>query len=226
MSLPDTLVSVDKNLDASYTTYPWGWHPRYVGRWLLEVPLNRDKIGVFGHGCLLDVLTDFFGITGDMFFPTQLESPCRHPLFDRPVPLPPGIIREALDRQWSLRSMRDDRFVPECELFGLSRIWVNNPGGMVRAPVPHALCFRLEGELGGESPTALFTIYTKCDAWLERTLDGHDNAAIGRKNSEILTAILGEIEGRLCGVITDFATEYDSVEVEKHGLRNKLILTY
>jgi len=212
---------VDKKLDASYTTFPWGWHHNYVGRWLVEVPLSPEKIRVFGHGCLLDIINDLIGITGNLFFPTQVESPCKHTLFDRPVPLPPGIIREALDRQWSLHSMRNEDFSPYLDLYGLSHIYVNNPGGIVRSLVPHALCFRLESDLTGSNPIARLTVYTKCDAWLDRTLDGYDNYSIGPKNAAILAEILKEIEERLCGSISDFTTDYPEVEIEKYCLKSK-----
>ncbi|WP_424359793.1 hypothetical protein [Methanocella sp. MCL-LM] len=212
---------MDKKLDASYSTYPWGWHNKYVGRWMVEVPLSREKIGVFGHGCLLDIIIDLIGITGELFFPTQIECPCQHTLFERPVPLPPGIIREALDRQWSLKSMADEDFVPYCELYGLSHIYVNNPGGIVRALVPHALCFRLESVMTGNNPVARLSVYTKCDAWLEQTIDGLDNSKVGLKNAAILTAVLADIEERLAGKIVELQTEFENIEIEKYAVKNK-----
>jgi hypothetical protein len=214
---------VDRKLDASYTTYPWGWHNKYVGHWLVEVPLSREKVGVFGHGCLLDLVSDLIGITGDLFFPTQIECPAQHTLFERPLPLPPGIIREALERQWSLRSMADDHFDPGCELYGLVHIYVNNPGGIVRALVPHALCFRLESALSVNHPVARVSVYTKCDAWLEQTVDGLDNTAAGQKNARILNGVLIDIEERLAGKIVEYQTEFENVEIERYAVKSKKV---
>jgi hypothetical protein len=54
-------------MDASYTTYPWGWHNKYVGRWIIEIPLSLEQYGVFGHGCLLDIVAGALEATGDLF---------------------------------------------------------------------------------------------------------------------------------------------------------------
>jgi len=213
---------VDKKLDLSYTTSPWAWHSKYVGCWQIKIPIGPEKARVFGHGCLLDLINDLFGITGDLFFPTQVENPQKHELFERPMPMPPGIVREALDRHWSFQFILDENYVPACDIYGLSYIHVNNPGGVVRALVPHALGFKLDCTgWTGHDPTANLTVYTKCDAWLERTVDGLDNSAIGVKNSAILTGKLKELEERLAGNIIEYLTEFEEVEIEKYSIRSR-----
>jgi hypothetical protein len=138
---------VDKEMDASYTTYPWNWHNKYVGRWIIEIPLSVEEYGVFGHGCLLDIVADALDATADVFFPTQIECPARNTLFDRPVPLEPVVIRESLDRIWSTLS-RDEDYEPACDIHGVSYIYARNSDGIVRALVPHAMGMRLECDPG------------------------------------------------------------------------------
>ncbi len=69
-----------------------GWHDKYVGRWIIEIPLSPEQYGIFGHGCLLDIIAGALEATGDFFFPTQIECPARNTLFDQPVPLAPHVI--------------------------------------------------------------------------------------------------------------------------------------
>jgi hypothetical protein len=206
-------------MDASYTTYPWGWHNKYVGRWIIEIPLSPEQYGVFGHGCLLDIVAGALEATGDLFFPTQIECPARNTLFDQPFPLAPGVVREALDRQWSTLS-RDEDYEPACDIHGVSYIYVRNPDGVTQALVPHALGLRLECDLG-KKPLARLFVHTRCDAWLERTLDGYDNALVGSANGPVLTDNLIALETKLSGTITHKHTDFDGVSIEKYGLKNK-----
>jgi hypothetical protein len=206
-------------MDASYTTYPWGWHKNYVGRWTIEIPLSLEQYGVFGHGCLLDIIASALDATGEFFFPTQIECPARNTLFDRPMPLAPGVVREALDRIWSTLSNNED-YEPGCEIHGVSYIYVRNSDGITRALVPHAMGMRLECELG-KKPLARLSVFTRCDAWLERTLDGYDNTIVGSANGPVLTDNLIALETRLAGEITYMHTDFDGVSIEKYGLKNK-----
>ena len=210
---------VDRKLDASYTTYPWGWHKNYVGRWIIEIPLSRDQYGVFGHGCLLDIIADALEALGGHFFPTQIECPARNTLFDQPLPLAPQVIREALDRIWSTLA-RDEGYEPACDINGVSRIYVRNSSGITQALVPHAIGLRLECELG-KKPVARLSVHTKCDAWLERTLDGYDNKIVGSANGPALTNRLIALETTLKGEITEIRSDFDQVYIDKYHLRNK-----
>jgi hypothetical protein len=206
-------------MDASYTTYPWGWHKNYVGRWIIEMPLSQEQYSVFGHGCLLDIIASALEAVGDFFFPTQIECPARNTLFDQPVPLPPGVIREALDQLWSTLA-QDRDYEPSCDIHGVSYIYVKNSSGITRALVPHAIGLRLECVLG-KKPVARLSIHTKCDAWLERTLDGYDNEIVGSANGPMLTNKLIALETRLAGNITHVYSDFDNVSIEKYSLKNK-----
>jgi hypothetical protein len=205
-------------LDQSFTTFPWCWRDKYVGRWIIEVPIGKEQFGVFGHGCLLDVVEEALKAAGDIFFPTQVECGERQTLFEQPLPLPADAIREALDRRWSIMSA-DDGYEPSCDIHGVSYIYVRNASGVTRSLVPHALSLRLESE-PGKKPVARLSVYTKCDAWLERTLEGHDNASIGTLNGPILSDKLIEIETKLGGTISMMQTDYDMVRIEKYRLKN------
>ncbi len=205
-------------MDASFTTYPWNWHNKYVGRWVIEIPLDPAQYGVFGHGCLLDIVANVLEAVGDVFLPTQIECPVRNTLFDRPQPLHPGVLREALDQQWSHLS-RAEEYEPSCDIYGVSNIYVRNATGVTRAPVPHAIGLRLECDLG-RKPVARLSFHTKCDAWLPRTLDGYDNAIVGSANGPMLTEKLIALEARLDGEIAQFGTDFDNVRVERYGLKN------
>jgi hypothetical protein len=68
-----------------------------VGKWVIEIPLSQERYGIFGHGCLLDIVAGALESTREFFFPTQIECPGNNSLFDRPVPLPHDVVREALD---------------------------------------------------------------------------------------------------------------------------------
>ncbi len=191
----------------------------YVGHWIIEVPLDREQYGVFGHGCLLDIIEEALKASGDLFFPTQVECGERQTLFDQPLPLPADAIREALDRRWTLMT-NDDGYEPACDIHGVSYIYVRNASGVTRSLVPHALSLRLECDLG-KKPVARLSVYTKCDAWLERTLEGHDNASIGTLNGPILSDKLIEMETKLGGTIATMRTDYDTVSIDRYSLKNK-----
>jgi hypothetical protein len=210
---------VDRRLDTSFTTFPWCWRDKYVGHWTIEVPLDPGLYGVFGHGCLLDVVEEALKAAGDVFFPTQVECGERQTLFEQPLPLPADAIREALDRRWALMTT-EDGYEPSCDIHGVSYIYVRNATGVTRALVPHAMSLRLECELG-KKPVARLSVYTKCDAWLERTVEGHDNASVGTLNNPILADKLIEMETKLGGTIAGTRTDYESVNIDRYGLKNK-----
>jgi hypothetical protein len=203
----------------SFKTDPWGWHDKYVGRWVIEIPLNADKYGVFAHGCLLDIIANALEATTEFFLPMQIECPARNTLFGKPAPLAPDVIREALDQLWSTLS-HDPDYQPGCDIHGLSNIYLKNPDGVTRALVPHALSLRLESYLD-KMPKAMLSIYTKCDAWLEHTLDGYDNALLASANGPVLTDNLIALETKLGGTIVDQQTDFDGVKIERYGLKNK-----
>ena len=205
-------------MDASYTMHPWGWHDKYVGQWTIEIPLSPEQYGVFGHGCLLDIVAEVLDVIGDVFSPTQIECPVEHTLFDRPLPLPHEVVRLALDRQWSFLAQAED-YEPSCDIYGVSHIYVRNATGVTRAPVPHVIDLRLECDLGWR-PIARVSVNTKCDAWLPQTLDGYDNAIVGSANGPMLSGKLIALEARLGGEIAETLTEFDGVKVERYGLKN------
>lgn len=206
-------------MKTSFKTDPWGWHDKYVGRWVIEIPMSHEDYNVFGHGCLLDIIECALEVTGGFFFPTQIECPARNTLFDQPVPLALDIIREALDQLWS--TLADDGdYEPGCIIHGVSSIYVKDPNGVTRALVPHALGLRLESDLG-KKPKAMLSVYTKCDAWLEHTLEGYDNALVASANGPVLTDNLIALETRLGGTITNLQTDFDDVSIERYGLKNK-----
>ncbi len=206
-------------METSISTYPWGWHDKYVGRWVIEIPLSPEEYRVFGHGCLLDIIGEALAATGDFFLPMQIECPARNTLFDRPAPLVPEVIREALDQLWSTLA-HDEDYKPGCDIHGVSNIYVKDPDGVTRALVPYAMGLRLECDLG-KRPMARLSVYTKCDAWLERTLDGYDNALVASANGPVLTDNLIALETKLGGTITDLQTDFDDVNIERYGLKNK-----
>lgn len=205
-------------MDSSFTTYPWNWHNKSVGRWIIEVPLDPARYGVFGHGCLLDIVADVLDAIGDVFFPTQIECPVKHTLFDRPLPLPREVVREALDRQWSFLAQAED-YTPSCDIYGVSHIYVRNATGVTRAPVPHVIDLRLDCDLG-RRPIARVSVNTKCDAWLQRTVDGYDNAIVGSANGPVLSDKLIALEAQLGGEIAEMSTDFDCVKIERYGLKN------
>jgi hypothetical protein len=190
-----------------------------VGHWTIEVPLSTEQYGVFGHGCLLDVVEEALKTTGDIFFPTQVECGERQTLFEQPLPLPADAIREALDRRWSIMAADED-YEPACDIHGVSYIYVRNATGVTRSLVPHAMSLRLESEQG-KKPVARLSIYTRCDAWLERTLEGHDNTSIGTLNGPILSDKLIALETKLGGKIAGMRTDYDVISIDRYGLKNK-----
>jgi hypothetical protein len=206
-------------MDTGNSMYQWGWHNKYVGRWVIEIPLSPQEYGVFGHGCLLDIIASALEATSDFFFPTQIEYLAENAVFDQPVPLTPDTIRETLDQLWSTLA-RDEDYEPGCDIQGVSNIYVRDPDGVTRALVPQAMGLRLECDLG-KKPVAMLTVYTKCDAWLECTLDGYDNAIVGSANGPMLTDNLIALETRLGGTITDLQTDFDEVNIEKYSLKNK-----
>ncbi len=210
---------MERRLDTSFTTFPWCWRNKYVGHWIIEIPLRAAEYGVFGHGCLLDIIETALKETGDIFFPTQVECGERQTLFEQPLPLPASVIREALDGRWT-RMAGADGGEPSCDIHGVAYIYVNNASGVTRSLVPHAMSLRLECELD-KSPVARLSIYTKCDVWLERTLEGHDNASIGALNGPILTDKLIGLETQLGGTIVGMRTDYDTVSIDRYGLKNK-----
>ncbi|OPY28376.1 MAG: hypothetical protein A4E28_01597 [Methanocella sp. PtaU1.Bin125] len=210
---------MDRKLDNSFTTYPWCWRDKYVGRWTIEVPLKPEEYGVFGHGCLLDLVEEALNATEDIFFPTQVECGERHTLFEQPLPLPADAIREALDRRWSIMAADED-YEPACDIHGVTYMYVRHATGVTRSLVPHAMSLRLESD-PGKKPVARLSIYTKCDAWLERTLEGEDNASIGTLNGPMLADKLIGLETRLGGTIADARSDYDTVYVDRYGLKNK-----
>ena len=87
-----------------------------MGRWIIEIPLIPEHYGVFGHGCLPDIVAVALEATGDFFVPTQIECLARNTLFDQPVPLAPGVVRKAPDRLWSV--LTDNLIAPETKLAG------------------------------------------------------------------------------------------------------------
>jgi hypothetical protein len=186
---------------------------------IIEVPMSTEQYSVFGHGCLLDIIEEALKAAGDIFFPTQVECGERHTLFDQPLPLLPETIREALDHRWSIMSADGD-YEPACDIHGVSYIYVRNASGITRSLVPHAMSLRLECELG-KKPVARLSVYTKCDAWLERTIEGHDNASIGTLNGPILSDKLIEMETKLGGTIAGMRTDYDVVSIDRYILKNK-----
>ena len=210
---------VDRTLGTSNALHPWGWHDRYVGRWVIDIQLNPEQYRVFGHGCLLDIVADALETTGDFFVPAQIKCLARHKLSDQPAPRGPVLVREVLDRMWSTLALDED-YRPACDIYGISHIYVRNADGVTKALVPHALGLRLEC-LPGKKPVARMTVYTRCDAWLERTVDGYDNALVGSANGPLLTDNLIALETRLAGTISQIHTDFDLVKIDKYGLKNK-----
>jgi hypothetical protein len=209
---------VDRVLDTSYTTYPWGWHKNYVGRWVIEISMSPEQYRVFGHGCLLDIVAGALETTGDFFFPTQIECPAWNRLYDRRALLPHYVVRETLDRLWSMLS-RDEDYQPACDIHGVAYLYVEDTDGVNRALVPDAIDLRLEFMPGGK-PKARLTVLTRCDAWLQRTLDGYDNAIVGSANGPVLTNQLIALETRLNGQIIEAHTDFDQVCIDKYHLKN------
>jgi hypothetical protein len=206
-------------LETGTSTYPWGWHNKYVGRWVIEIPLSTEDYGVFGHGCPLDIIAEALAATGDFFLPMQIECLARNLLFGRPSPLGPDVIGEALDQLWSTLA-RDEDYMPGCDIHGVSNIYVRDPDGVTRALMPHAMSPRLECDLS-KKPKALLSVYTKCDAWLKCTLDGYDNAIVGSANGPVLTDNLIALETKLGDTITELQTDFEVVDIEKYGLKNR-----
>lgn len=157
---------------------------------------------------------------GELFFPTQLECPYGSSLFESPARLSPGIIRESLDRRWSVLAQGED-YEPGCDIYGLSYIFVSSGQGITRTLVPQALGLRLEGRFSTKQPAALLSLYTKCDVWLQRTVDGRDNAIPGQLNGPLLSEKLIALEADLDVGNASVTTDYENVSAERYYLKNK-----
>jgi hypothetical protein len=209
-------------MHGSFTTMPWGWHGRYVGVWNYEIPLHKEKLRCYGDNCLLDVLGDLMAIMRDLFVVTRVECPYKCTIVERPMPMSPSTVRMELAKRWENMRLKDHTFSPEAYLFGLSYVYARNTKGPIRTLVPGVLSFRMECDLDPEDPRTWLSVYTTSDAWLETTIEGVDNQAMGSLNEQILKDMLMTLESRLYAKVIDYGTGYvENIEVNKYGIKRK-----
>jgi hypothetical protein len=184
------------------------------------VPLNIDKLNLYGMQCILDILNDTLGILSDIFVSTRVESPYKNSLFEKPAMLSPGMINESLFRRWKTLSEKDPSFSPCAYIYGLCYVYALTVTGMSRALMPGALNIWLDSKINAEKPCADINILTFSDIWLERTINNSSNLILGALNAEMLSEKLHVLENRLCGKIVKYNTAFkDDIRISKYEIK-------